>query len=178
MRNRINKTEKLKQISSGEVIFTVESKFKKPSRAYAFFLRGMIALLAIGIIAAGTTMHNSVALFIAVFVAAVMSIAFLKGLSLSLSRGNPLIITTEGIAVEPHLCERWEDIDNYAFEKFETITGKILGTTLRLFNKGLTQRTIGIRGPSHFRILGYLFNAEQQQKLEGVFTSHGIKAKW
>lgn len=172
---------KKRVLNSGK-IYSLESVYPKYKLGIVYTYYTFLVLLCVTSISGALKyMPKELAMFI-VAVTIITFIVLCVTLNRVFSRGNPLVFTEAGIFLEPYFYESWEDICGYSFKKYDgvfrtTLSAKGTGITLLIFNNGVNQRTINLRGHSFTATCGIFFGTDKIEIIEKIFGAHGIERR-
>ncbi len=181
--------KKFKEILDARVLLTVESLHKPISvrkRKVLVYLVTVIYIL--GLVLAGQTKSDIRGNFLVL--GFILTILYVLALVLIFwfgqTMGKALIITERGLAFYPVAAEKWDDIESYSWQEFKgisrlpgpTVFSSREGVCLRIFNKGIFQRSLESRsGNSIFATYLIFFSPEKIALAEQIFHQHGLKRK-
>lgn len=175
-----NNEIKYTNIINGDVLLSIESKYSKVNKMYVFISNLLIiAFFSLSIIHMNYLYRDylitaSYSYLLLVFYVVILLCSFYY-----INRGNPLIITTNGIIMKPYVNEYWEDIKGFNFVNYIhgsrlTLNNTGSGVSLIIYNKGKTQRSVNLRGHSIIATNGIFLNKENVALMETIFSQHNI----
>jgi hypothetical protein len=176
-------SNKKNNILSGKIIMTIDSSVKKVNK-------NIINLLVITILA--VSIFTVIAVFIKYrdILITSLCIAVIFGICSVLliivfyltNRGASLVFTDKGLCMGNYIAELWGDISGYNYVVYDkldkwTLANLVGGTSLVIYNHGVFQRSINMRGHSLIAVNGVFLSKEQISNIDEIFAGHNIPIK-